>query len=52
MVDYFGTLWRDDVLNPKPLLTRELLKRAQKSELGYEVICQDIFDDLKRLFFC
>lgn len=36
---------------PKPLITREMLKKGNKSELGIDDICEDIFNDLKCLFF-
>lgn len=44
-------MWRDPAIDPRTLLTRELLQRSYKSELRYDFICQDIFNDLKRLLF-
>lgn len=49
-LDYFDTLWREPALDPRPLLTQEMLKKSHASKLGYDVIGDDIFNDLKWLF--
>lgn len=51
VVNYLSTLWKDPALDLGPLLTPEMVKRSCKSELGYDAICQDIFNHMKLLFF-
>lgn len=51
VVDYFHTLQRDPSFGPRPLLTQEMLKSGCESELSYDVVREDIFNDLNHLFF-
>lgn len=50
MVDYLDTLRRDPALDPKLLLTHST-EKDRKSEIAYDAICPDIFNDLKCLFY-
>lgn len=50
-VGNLDTRWREPTFDPRPLLIREILQKGCRSELGYNVICKGIFNNLRRLLF-